>query len=83
MDKGVIVKHQKPTASDFLYLFESVGWERSLDRIKQNLDNSCFVVSVYKNDNIVAMGRVVGDGAYFTIYDIVLIANIMAKDLGR
>ena len=53
-------------------LFNSIDWERDKKRVKENKKHSYFVVSLYINNEIVGMGRVVGDGAYFTIYDIVV-----------
>lgn len=53
-------------------LFNSVDWERDKKRVKENKKHSYFAVSLYIDNEIVGMGRVVGDGAYFTIYDIVV-----------
>lgn len=65
------IVHKFPTNKEFLELFESVGWERTEERVEENRKHSYFSVSIYKGIHIVAMGRVVGDGAYFTIFDIV------------
>jgi len=69
---SIKILHKFPTDDEFLHLFESVGWERSIQRVRKNRKYSYFAVSVYFEDKIVAMGRVVGDGAYFTIFDIVV-----------
>lgn len=70
--KTVVVKHEFPKIDEFLYLFNSVGWEREKKRVKENKKCSCFAVSLYVEGKIVGMGRVVGDGAYFTVFDIVV-----------
>ncbi|MEG1500274.1 MAG: hypothetical protein RR400_04345, partial [Clostridia bacterium] len=69
-NKEYHVKHQFPTNEEFIELFNSVGWGRTNERVNMNRNNSCFAVCVYENNQIVGMGRVVGDGCYFTIYDI-------------
>ena len=70
-NKRFYVKHEFPTNSDFIKLFKSVGWDREEERINKNRSNTCFAVSIYEQDEIVGMGRIVGDGCYYTIYDIV------------
>ena len=71
-----------PKILEFAELFDSVGWEREIDRIKQNRKHSVLAVSVYDNGKIVGMGRVVGDSCYFTIYDIVVRAEYQGKGIG-
>ena len=82
MDNEILIKHQFPTTKEFIKLFNSVGWEREEKRVDENRKNSCFAVSIYKNNEILAMGRVVGDGAYFTIYDVVVYKAHQGKGLG-
>lgn len=82
MDNEILIKHQFPTTKEFIKLFNSVGWEREEKRVDENRKNSCFAVSIYKNNEILAMGRVVGDGAYFTIYDVVVDKVHQGKGLG-
>lgn len=82
MDNEILIKHQFPTTKEFIKLFNSVGWEREEKRVDENRKNSCFAVSIYKNNEILAMGRVVGDGAYFTIYDVVVDKTHQGKGLG-
>ena len=82
MDNEILIKHQFPTTKEFIKLFNSVGWERVEKRVDENRKNSCFAVSIYKNNEILAMGRVVGDGAYFTIYDVVVDKTHQGKGLG-
>lgn len=70
--KTIIIKYQLPKIGEFIKLFNSVDWERDKKRIKEHKKHSCFAVSLYIENEIVGMGRVVGDGAYYTIYDIVV-----------
>lgn len=80
--KTVIVKYSFPKVDEFLKLFNSVDWERDKKRVKENKKHSYFVVSLYIDNEIVGMGRVVGDGAYFTIYDIVVDKEHQSLGLG-
>ncbi len=70
--KSVLIKHSFPATKDFIKIFNSVGWERTAARVNENKKHSVFAVGLYIENNIVGMGRVVGDGAYFTIYDVVV-----------
>lgn len=80
--KTVIVKYSFPKVDEFLKLFNSVDWERDKKRAKENKKHSYFAVSLYIDNEIVGMGRVVGDGAYFTIYDIVVDKEHQSLGLG-
>ena len=70
--KTVVVKYSMPSNKEFIKLFNSVDWERSVKRVSKNKKYSTFAVSLYLDNTIVGMGRVVGDGSYFTIYDVVV-----------
>lgn len=80
--KTVVVKYAFPKVNDFIKLFNSVDWERTSERVKNNKKHSVFAVSLYIDNSIVAMGRVVGDGAYFTIYDVVVHKDFQGLGLG-
>ena len=78
-----LIKHQFPTNQEFNKLFESVGWgNRDDDKIDMHRKTSTFAVSIYEQDSIIAMARVVGDGSYFTVYDVVVHKNYQGKGLG-
>ena len=70
-----------PSNKDFNKLFSSVGWDN--EKINQNRQNSVFAVSVYFNNKIVGMARVVGDGCYYTVYDVVVHKNFQGQGIGR
>ncbi len=80
--KTINIKYQFPKVEEFVKLFNSVNWERDKKRVKQNKKNSSFAVSLYIENEIVGMGRVVGDGSYFTIYDIVVDKNFQGLGIG-
>lgn len=59
----IIYKENVLTANDFALLQESVGWGGQIKQIEKALQNTIFTISAYDGDNIVGMGRLVGDGA--------------------
>ena len=82
MIKGIRIEHKFPSNQEFLELFNSVGWERTEERVEENRKHTYFAVSVRNAGKIVAMGRVVGDGAYFTIFDIVVHKKYQGQGYG-
>ena len=61
MDKFTI-KHNELSAEEFILLWESVwGQAPSLEQTKLAMEHTLFRVSVFDEDKIVAMARVIGD----------------------
>lgn len=78
-----IVKQKFPTNEEFNELFSSVGWgTRDENKIDAHRKASVYSVCVYYNENIIGMARVVGDGAYYTVYDVVVKNNYQHKGVG-
>ena len=77
------LKQKFPTNNEFNDLFLSVGWgTRVAEKINLHRTNSCFSVCVYDNDKIVGMARVVGDGSYYTIFDVVTRKEYQNQGIG-
>lgn len=76
------IEHKFPTNKEFLELFNSVGWDRELNKIELHRKHTTFSVCVYNNQQIIGMARVVGDGAYYTVYDVVTRAEYQGKGVG-
>lgn len=77
------VIYKFPTNEEFNELFTSVGWgTRENEKIKKHRKNSCFSVCVFEENKIVGMARVVGDGAYYTVYDVVVKEDHQGKGIG-
>ncbi len=72
-----------PSNEEFNRLFESVGWgsrdEEKIDKIRQSSD---FAVSVYQNGEIVGMAHVVGDGCYYSVFDVVVRKDFQGQGVG-
>ena len=72
-----------PTNEEFNDLFQSIGWGvREDNKIIEHRKVSCFSVSVYEDNIIVGMARVVGDGSYYTVYDVVTRLEYQGKGIG-
>lgn len=80
--KTVVIKYSMPTNKEFIKLFNSVGWERNKKRVSENRKHTKFAVSIYVDKTIIGMGRVVSDGSYFTIYDIVVDKDYQGLGIG-
>ncbi len=73
-----------PTNKEFNELFCSVDWgERSDEKINLNRELSVFAISIYVENEIVGMARVVGDGCNYTIYDLVVKKEHQGKGVGE
>ena len=58
---------------DYCTLRKSVDWQLfSEDQMQQALNNSLYTVSVVEGEQTVGMGRLIGDGMYYIIADIVV-----------
>ena len=73
-----------PTVDDFLSLREKIGWQNvSADNTKISLENSLFHVAIYSEQQLVGMGRVVGDGImYFYVQDIAVSPDHQGLGIG-
>ena len=76
------IKKEFPSNAEFNELFQSVGWAREKEKINKIRQNSIFAVSVYFENEIVGMARVVGDGCYYTIYDVVVRKEFQGQGIG-
>ncbi len=77
------IKKQFPTNDEFNDLFCSVSWgKRDNEKINSHRAKSCFSVCVFDESKIVGMARVVGDGSYFTIFDVVTRKEYQNKGIG-
>lgn len=72
-----------PSNEEYNELFESVGWgNRDNKKIDQIREYNVFAVSVYLKDKIIGMARIVGDGCYYTVYDVVVHKDFQGQGIG-
>jgi len=82
--KNYHIEQNYPSVDEFITLRERVGWgsiNKSL--AEKSLNNSLFSVIIRKHAELIAMGRVVGDGAmYFYVQDIIVAPDFQGLGLG-
>jgi len=78
------IKLVRPAADEFLALREKLGWQSiAVSAAEMSLTNSLFHVTIYHDVELVAMGRIVGDGVmYFYIQDVVVAPAYQGFGLG-
>ena len=80
-----VVKYNVLTPEEYIYLWESV-WDEapSYEQVDLALKNTIFRVSIYDNDKLIAMARLIGDkGLDYYIKDVVVIPEYQKKGIGR
>ncbi|MCQ2460477.1 MAG: GNAT family N-acetyltransferase [Ruminococcus sp.] len=79
------IKYNELTAEQFITLWESVwGNGPSVEQTELAMKNTLFRISVWDNDKIVAMARMIGDmGLDYYIKDVVVIPEYQHKGIGR
>lgn len=69
---------------DYCELRKSVGWLLfSKEQTQKALVNSLYTVIAVKNSQTVGMGRLIGDGMYYTIVDIAVKPNYQKQGIGN
>jgi ribosomal protein S18 acetylase RimI-like enzyme len=73
------------TATDFILLRQSAGWGILPKlQIEQALKNGIYSVVAKHGDNVVGMGRLVGDGImYWYIQDVIILPEYQGKNIGN
>jgi len=70
---------------EFIILFHSVGWEPpEVDQVEIALDNSICTFSLYEDNELIGMARILGDKAMsFYIKDFVILPEKQNKGNGK
>ena len=72
------------TPEEYNELRNSVGWDSKNKNIIENaIKNSVFAKKVIYNNKIVGMARVIGDGLYYSIVDVVVHSDYQKKGIGK
>lgn len=68
---------------EYCRLRESVGWPLfQKEQIKKALSNSLYTIIAVDNNQTVGMGRVIGDGMYYMITDVVVYPGSQQNGIG-
>jgi len=84
VDMSYELKHQKPTAAQWMALRESVGWAVfANDVAEKSLAVTPFCVCAFDGDKLIGMGRVLGDGVIsFYIGNVIVLPDWQGKGVG-
>ena len=77
----VKIVHRQPTVEEYSRLRDVVGWGNPDEQAtRESIKNALFSVCVEKDDRIIGLGRVVGDGGlYFYVQDIIVLPEHRGK----
>ena len=71
------------TYEEYVTLRNSVGWRNFSDeQVSHSLNNNVYDITVVENDETIAMGRLIGDGLYYLIVDIVVNPEFQGLGIG-
>ncbi|WP_080873391.1 GNAT family N-acetyltransferase [Oceanobacillus timonensis] len=85
MNECYQIKYKIPSIEAFNQLRVEAGLSnKEKEAIKIGLPNTLFAVTIYDDNKLIGMGRVVGDGAIvFHVVDIVVKPSYQGKGLGK
>jgi len=71
------------TYQDYISLRSSVGWHNfAEEQVSKSIDNSLYSITVARNNMPIAMGRLIGDGIYYLIVDVVVKPEFQGMGIG-
>lgn len=71
------------TYQEYVSLRSSVGWNNfAEEQVSKSISNSLYNITVVDNCRTIAMGRLVGDGIYYLIVDVVVNPEFQGKGIG-
>lgn len=69
---------------DYCTLRQSVGWNNfKKEQVLHVLKNNVYSIVVYEDEKAIGMGRLLGDGMYFTIVDVVVHPIYQRRGIGH
>lgn len=79
------ISNNKPSVEAFINMRTAAKWETPhRSTVELSVKNSLYWVCVRQNDELVGLGRVVGDGAmYFYIQDVIVAPSFQRKGIGN
>lgn len=71
------------TYEDYISLRNSVGWNNYAgEQIAESISNSVYSITVVEKNRTIAMGRLIGDGIYYLIVDIIVRPEFQGMGIG-
>ena len=79
------IKYNELSAEEFILLWETVwGQAPSLEQTRLAMEHTLFRVSIFDDDTIIAMARMIGDmGLDYYIKDVIVRPEYQGKGIGR
>ncbi len=82
--KNYVIKTNNLTVLEYQTLRNTTGWIQLPDYlVKRAISNDLFSVSVYMANVMVGMGRVIGDGIYYYIQDVIVSPEHQGEGVGK
>lgn len=76
-------KDNSLTYDIYYNLREGVGWNNFTEpQAREALKNSKYDIVVFTEEKAIGMGRLIGDGIYYTIVDVVVVPEFQGKGIG-
>lgn len=71
------------TYQEYISLRSSVGWNNfAKEQVSDSISNSIYNITAIENDKAIAMGRLIGDGIYYLIVDVVVNPEFQGRGIG-
>lgn len=71
------------TYEDYVSLRSSVGWNNFAEQqVATSINNAILNLTVVQDDKVIAMGRLIGDGIYYLIVDVVVRPEYQGQGIG-
>jgi len=83
-DKEIKIVTKTPTPKQYNNLRKAVGWHcLEYERTEKALNKSLFSVCAIANKKVIGFGRIVGDGIYFYIQDVIVEPKHQGQGIGH
>ena len=86
MNTKYVIKNAAVSPDDYNELRErsGIGNKKSKENVKVAIENSLFITSIYDDERLIAMARVVGDGAIsLVVTDVMVDVDYQSNGLGK
>lgn len=82
---NLVIRHDPPAVEQYLAMRLEAGLSpMNIEGARTGLPRSCFAVTLYEEDMLVGMGRVIGDGGcFFQVTDIAVKPSRQGRGYGK
>ncbi len=76
-------KENQLTYEEYITLRSSVGWNNFFEeQTRKSIANSLYIITVVEDEKTIAMGRIIGDGMYYLMVDVIVNPAYQHKGIG-